>query len=78
MFCYQDGKLYLMQNDTLVGVDVTPTGISTNDVKSEYKNGRIMTTHEVKCAFGIYRGLSYKFPVEQKKTNTTRRKSAVI
>lgn len=66
MFCYQNNKLYSVgKNNELVGVNITPTGVSAVKEKTKYIDGYLMTTHEVYCAFGIYRGLSYKFPVKE-------------
>lgn len=77
MFCYQDSKLYLFGEKELVGVNITPTGTSLTSEKAKYKNGMLMTNHEVKCAFGIYRGLSYTFPIKEtvdpEKTTTTKK-----
>lgn len=63
MFCWQDNKLYLVAEKELVGVSVTPTATVTEKEKTKYKNGSFLTFHEVKCAFGIYDGKSYKYPV---------------
>lgn len=69
MFVYQDGKLYIRKGeDKLVGVSVTPSGITEH--KSEVgklgKNYRVMELFEVRCAFNIVGGNSYKFPIQTK------------
>lgn len=53
MFVYQNEKLYAEVDDTLVGVNITPTGVSLLKMETAtYENGKKLTLGEVRCKFG--------------------------
>lgn len=66
MYTIHNGKLYRVNGDRLVGVDITPTNITL--IKgSEIDIPQItnlLTLKEVKFKFGISVGESYMFPRE--------------
>lgn len=80
MYVYQDGKLYVLTNDKLVGVEIYSDKVvlveGTETVLG--KKFEILTSHEVNCRFGIYDGAEYIFPKEvigSEPTTTTKRTS---
>lgn len=65
MYTIHNGKLYRVNGDRLVGVDITPTDITLIE-GSEIDMPQIdnlLTLKEVKTKFGISVGESYKFPM---------------
>lgn len=55
MFVYQDGKLYAMQGDKLVGVNISPTGLVTvagieTSLGSKYE---LLTLRDVMLKFNM-------------------------
>lgn len=54
MFVYQDGKLYAEVDNKLVGVSITPTGVSTNKYTTTFVDGQVLTLDEVLRKFGVY------------------------
>ncbi len=66
MYTIHNGKLYRVNGDRLVGVDITPTNITLIE-GSEIKTPQIdnlLTLKEVKFKFGVSIGESYMFPRE--------------
>lgn len=64
MFTIYDGKVYKVNGNKLVGVDITPTDVKEvkgEEIKSP-KLTNILTLREVKIKFGG----EYKFPVKKK------------
>lgn len=72
MFVYQNDKLYVLSDDKLVGVTITPTQHILNDVAEEYVDGLVLTIQEVYAKFGIAGGQSYVFPTEGEKHGVTK------
>lgn len=66
MYTIHNGKLYRVNGDRLVGVDITPTDITLIEGSKidipQITN--LLTLKEVKSKFGISVGESYKFPME--------------
>lgn len=52
MFVYQDGQMYFERGDILVGVDITPTGISENGITDTYRDGSMYTLENLYVVFG--------------------------
>lgn len=52
MFVYQNGQMYVERGNILVGVDITPTGISENGVTAEYYDGEMYTLENLYAVFG--------------------------
>lgn len=62
MFVYQDDKLYIEDEGTLVGVNVNSHGVSkVSGETASYHDGLMLTNFEVHCKFGT----EYKFPATE-------------
>lgn len=75
MYIYQNGKLYIQDEDALVGIEIHPhTGISRVIGEDTVLSDKFecLTRDEVYAKFGILSGLSYKFPKEISKNDTSR------
>jgi hypothetical protein len=66
MFIYQDGKLYVQDGDTLIGVEIYPDSvIKVEGTETELKEKhQLLTPFEVRCKFNIKSLGSYIFPVD--------------
>lgn len=65
MYIYQDGKLYVQDGGHLIGVDITPDGV-TKIKGTETKladNHEVCSKYEVRCRFGLDEN-PYIFPRE--------------
>lgn len=64
MFTIYEGKLYKVDGDKIVGVDITPTSVKTDGrtQRDLPKLNTLLTLNEVKIKYGINRGNSYEFP----------------
>lgn len=60
MFVYQNNKLFVETKGVLVGVNITPAGITLVDETTTFSDGSLLTDYEVACRFGEY----YTFPSE--------------
>jgi len=71
MFVYQDNKLFVEAGGTLVGVNISPTGITLVKESTVFKNGTVLCESEVKARFGD----RYTFPKKVGEKVDRRRKT---
>lgn len=64
MFVYWDDKLFVLQNNTLIGVEIYPDNVVlVKGTEIPYTGqGRVVTSREVKAKWNILAGGSYIFP----------------
>jgi len=67
MFVYKESKLYILEGDKVVGVDVTPTSITkVEGVEEDFDYSfELIEPFEMKCKFNVTELTPYVFPVER-------------
>lgn len=64
MFTIYEGKVYKVNGETMVGVDITPTSLKMvkgTEIETPSLNN-ILTLKEIKIKYQIVSGKSYTFP----------------
>lgn len=71
MYIYQNGKLYLRENNHLVGVEIYPHRVEKlSGTETEFtKDFEVIFSYDVENRFGITEENPYIFPVEQKEVD---------